>query len=228
MSLLLLSATKMSDSELVQHLYDEINRQNTWYMWTVGILIGIITLIIGYFSVLQWKISDKQVKKFSDEINKAQKINKDLINSNESIIRYSLNEMANEGYLDTIVNWHRKSELYYESKNMIESYYPDNQSAIGELKHAKLAVLFAFKRKLHEIFSLETGEVYSKDPRISEMDKAFPTKEQKYPDFRVEPQDFKFDILDKVGDSLQNPKARSEWIIELYEFNKFWNEKTAD
>lgn len=66
--MIILAADTMSKSELIQHLYDEINRQNTWYMWTVVGLIGVITLIVGYFSVLQWKVSDKQIDKMKTEI----------------------------------------------------------------------------------------------------------------------------------------------------------------
>ncbi|WP_461241207.1 hypothetical protein [Paucilactobacillus sp. N302-9] len=58
----------MSKSELIQHLYNEINRQNTWYMWTVGTLVVIIGLVIGFFAYLTWRMSDKQIDKLKTEI----------------------------------------------------------------------------------------------------------------------------------------------------------------
>ena len=58
----------MSKSELIVHLYDEINRQNTWYMWTVGIFLVLITIILGFFSVLQWRLSENQIRKMKSEI----------------------------------------------------------------------------------------------------------------------------------------------------------------
>lgn len=56
----------MSKSEMIQHLYDEINRQNTWYMWTVGILVALIIGFVGFLTYFQRKFSDKQVEKMKD------------------------------------------------------------------------------------------------------------------------------------------------------------------
>lgn len=51
----------MSKSQLIQYLYDEINRQNTWYMWTVVFLVGL-------FGFLEIRISNKQLGKFKIKI----------------------------------------------------------------------------------------------------------------------------------------------------------------
>lgn len=40
----------MSRTEMIQHLYDEINRQNTWYMWTIGALIAIVFGVVAFYS----------------------------------------------------------------------------------------------------------------------------------------------------------------------------------
>lgn len=83
MNIFLLATNSMSKDDLISHLYDEINRQNTWYMWTVGILVALITLIIGYFSILQWKISSNQIKKLKSEIK----------SGNEELIKQSSNKL---------------------------------------------------------------------------------------------------------------------------------------
>lgn len=58
----------MSKSEMIQHLYDEINRQNTWYMWTVGILITLLIAFTGLLGFFQWKLSSKQVESIKSKI----------------------------------------------------------------------------------------------------------------------------------------------------------------
>lgn len=60
----------MTQNELIQHLYDEINRQDTWYMWSVGTLITIIALVVGFYSYQQWRFSDKGIKKMQEEFRK--------------------------------------------------------------------------------------------------------------------------------------------------------------
>lgn len=61
---------EMIQSELIQHLYDEINRQDTWYMWTVGILVTVIVLVVGFYSYQQWRFSDKGIKKMQEKFKK--------------------------------------------------------------------------------------------------------------------------------------------------------------
>jgi len=58
----------MSKSELIQYLYDEINRQNTWYMWTVGILVTVVVAFAGILGYFQWKLSTKQIENLKAEI----------------------------------------------------------------------------------------------------------------------------------------------------------------
>lgn len=57
----------MNKAEQIEKLYEEISRQNTWYMWTVGTLVAIIALIIGIFAYFQWKLNDSQIKQIKNE-----------------------------------------------------------------------------------------------------------------------------------------------------------------
>ncbi|CAJ1227600.1 hypothetical protein [Lactiplantibacillus xiangfangensis] len=85
----------MSKSELIQYLYNEINRQNTWYMWTVGILITLLIAFTGLLGFFQWKLSSKQIENLSLKIQDqlADKYNLD------SIHKFIYLEMQNEATL---------------------------------------------------------------------------------------------------------------------------------
>lgn len=58
----------LSNSDLFDKLYQEINRQNTFYFWIIGIITAITIAIAGFFGVLQWKLSSKQIDKLKTEI----------------------------------------------------------------------------------------------------------------------------------------------------------------
>lgn len=53
----------MSNSDLFDKLYQEINRQNTFYFWVVGIVVSVAIAIAAFFGILQWRLSDKQIQK---------------------------------------------------------------------------------------------------------------------------------------------------------------------
>lgn len=58
----------LSNSDLFDKLYQEINRQNTFYFWIIGIITAIAIAIAGFFGVLQWRLSSKQIDKLKTEI----------------------------------------------------------------------------------------------------------------------------------------------------------------
>ncbi|KRO08409.1 hypothetical protein IV64_GL000495 [Lactiplantibacillus xiangfangensis] len=91
----ILEELSMSKSELIQYLYNEINRQNTWYMWTVGILITLLIAFTGLLGFFQWKLSSKQIENLSLKIQDqlADKYNLD------SIHKFIYLEMQNEATL---------------------------------------------------------------------------------------------------------------------------------
>lgn len=84
----------MSKAEQIEKLYEEISRQNTWYMWTVGTLVAIIALIIGAFMYFQWKLSDSQIKKLKaeTETDLVKQYNLDPDFEDDMIKRFNQNE----------------------------------------------------------------------------------------------------------------------------------------
>ncbi|MBB1122876.1 hypothetical protein [Limosilactobacillus albertensis] len=49
--------------DLNNQFYQEINRQNTFYFWIIGIVLTVSIAITAFFGVLQWRLSDKQIEK---------------------------------------------------------------------------------------------------------------------------------------------------------------------
>lgn len=64
----------MSNSDLFDKLYQEINRQNTFYFWYISALLVIIGLVLGFFGVLQWRLSDKQIQRMKDDSQRSEKV----------------------------------------------------------------------------------------------------------------------------------------------------------
>lgn len=57
----------LSNSDLFDKMYQEINRQNTFYFWIIGIVVTIAVAIAAFFGVLQWRLSDKQIEKMKND-----------------------------------------------------------------------------------------------------------------------------------------------------------------
>ena len=53
----------LSNSDLFDKLYQEINRQDTFYFWYISALMVVLGIVLGFFGVLQWRLSEKQVEK---------------------------------------------------------------------------------------------------------------------------------------------------------------------
>ena len=60
----------MAESDLIQKLYGEIGRENSWYSWSVGILVTLIILVVGFYTVQQWKFSKKGIKHMKKKFKK--------------------------------------------------------------------------------------------------------------------------------------------------------------
>lgn len=58
----------MTNSDVFDKLYQEINRQNTFYFWIIGIVVAIALGITVFFGVLEWRLSTKQVQNLKSEI----------------------------------------------------------------------------------------------------------------------------------------------------------------
>lgn len=65
-----LIALLISNSDIFDKMYQEINRQNTFYFWIIGIVLTISIAIAGFFGILQWRLSDKQIKTLKIQIEK--------------------------------------------------------------------------------------------------------------------------------------------------------------
>lgn len=63
----------ITNSDLFDKLYQEINRQNTFYFWIIGIVVAIAVGITVFFGVLEWRLSTKQIEALKSEI--LQKVN---------------------------------------------------------------------------------------------------------------------------------------------------------
>ena len=57
----------MTKSDVIQRLLEELNNQNQIY-------IAIIGVVLVFFGVMQWRFSDKQIKKMKDDFKKDFKI----------------------------------------------------------------------------------------------------------------------------------------------------------
>nr|DAN11945.1 MAG TPA: hypothetical protein [Caudoviricetes sp.] len=57
----------VSNSDVFDKMYQEINRQNTFYFWIIGIALTVSIAIAGFFGVLQWRLSDKQIERMKEK-----------------------------------------------------------------------------------------------------------------------------------------------------------------
>lgn len=78
----------ISNSDIFDKMYQEINRQNTFYFWIIGIALTISVAITVFFGVLQWRLSDKQIQRMKEETK------------NEIVKEYSLEKVAKIDDLD--------------------------------------------------------------------------------------------------------------------------------
>lgn len=58
----------MTNSDVFDKLYQEINRQNTFYFWIIGIVVAIAIGITVFFGVLEWRLSSKQIENIKSEV----------------------------------------------------------------------------------------------------------------------------------------------------------------
>lgn len=88
----------ITNSDLFDKMYQEINRQNTFYFWIIGIVLTISIAIAGFFGVLQWRLSDKQVERMKEKAK------------NEIVKEYSLEK------IETLDEYQQKAKVLL--KNM--------------------------------------------------------------------------------------------------------------
>ncbi|WP_283593181.1 hypothetical protein [Limosilactobacillus galli] len=203
----LLVTAGMSDSDLISHLYDEINRQNTWYMWTVGILVTLITLIIAYFSIIQWRISDKQISKMQAAINDANKKAKELTEMNNILVKNSLLNLAGSQFLGGLPDWRSDIEFY----NYIKSHVSKKDEHL--IKYVKSKIANDFALSVNE--ACNQGMYYPN--KYVEYKKDNPKAQYEYV------VSIKEEAISRLIDSLDNMEEKRRLFSDFQEFLKFWN-----
>lgn len=209
MSIFLLVANSMSKDDLISHLYDEINRQNTWYMWTVGILVALITLIIGYFSILQWRISDKQVHKMKEAIDKANNKAEELSEMNKILAKNGLLTLAGSQYLSGLPDWRSDASFYNFIKEKI------SESDRHLLIYAKSKIADDFAYSIHEMS--DASDVYNPEKYLI-YKKKWPKSNFEYII------DVKETEIGKLIDSVNDQKLKRKMYSEFQDFLEFWKE----
>jgi len=91
-------------SEEAKLLIDQIERMNNFYMWSVGIFITLIISFVGFFSFVQFKLSEKQKKKILKETE-------DIININVSELSNKIDLKAELSAIDVSYNYSRNITL---------------------------------------------------------------------------------------------------------------------
>lgn len=90
----------MTQTEMIQQLYNEISRQNTIYMSIIG---GLITI----FAIFQWFINERRLKSVIEN-----KINKTVIG------KYRLNEVMQKSFVADDFVAHEKERRIFESSEL--------------------------------------------------------------------------------------------------------------
>lgn len=92
----------ISNSDIFDKMYQEINRQNTFYFWIIGIALTISVAITVFFGVLQWRLSDKQIQRMKEETK------------NEIVKEYSLEKVAK---IDDLDEYQQKAKIALKNLN---------------------------------------------------------------------------------------------------------------
>lgn len=92
----------ISNSDIFDKMYQEINRQNTFYFWIIGITLTISVAITVFFGVLQWRLSDKQIQRMKEETK------------NEIAKEYSLEKVAK---IDDLDEYQQKAKIALKNLN---------------------------------------------------------------------------------------------------------------
>ena len=64
----------MSNSDVIQRLLEELNNQNQIYITIITVILTILGLGFSLFSFMQWRFSERQIKKIETDFKKDFKI----------------------------------------------------------------------------------------------------------------------------------------------------------
>lgn len=97
----------MTESEMIQHLYDEISRQNTVYMAIIGGLIAV-------FAVFQWVINEKRLN--------------DVVEEKQNNLKEKIKEEQNKT-IEQLVDKYKLDKMLSERENLNDFYKRYNQES---------------------------------------------------------------------------------------------------
>lgn len=117
----------ITKSDLYNDLYQEINRQNTFYFWIVGIVVTVSIAIAAFIGILQWRLSDKQIQKMKESTKQeleekfhfSETINK--VNHFDDRLRTLENKLSD---LETIANGNKQD--IKDIKHDQQDYFVDS------------------------------------------------------------------------------------------------------
>ncbi|MDN7088101.1 hypothetical protein ACOMCP_00555 [Lactiplantibacillus plantarum] len=140
----------MSKSDVVQRLLEELNNQNQIY-------IAIIALVLVFFGVMQWRFSDKQIKKMKDDFKKdfkIEEINSTLKEANRKSEKLNTALLeAKETEVKLLKQLHSLQNQDLDGKLQLletKSRYTDSVVAINQLRVVERTLIPMFESKIIE------------------------------------------------------------------------------
>lgn len=118
----------LSDADLIDKLYDEINRQNTFYFWIIGIVVTIAVAIAAFFGVLQWRLSDKQIEKMKNDTIK-EVVDKYNLNNLDDTMKKA-NDISDAFDVQKQLELRRGLTAITELDNAIDALYSDDSKKV--------------------------------------------------------------------------------------------------
>lgn len=118
----------LSNSDLFDKMYQEINRQNTFYFWIIGIVVTIAVAIAVFFGVLQWRLSDKQIEKMKNDTIK-EIVDKYNLNNLDDTMK-KVNDISDAFDAQKQLELRRGLTALTELDNAIDALYSDDSKKV--------------------------------------------------------------------------------------------------
>ena len=118
----------LSDADLIDKLYDEINRQNTFYFWIIGIVVTVSIAIAAFFGILQWRLSDKQIEKMKNDTIK-EIVDKYNLNNLDDTMK-KVNDISDAFDAQKQLELRRGLTALTELDNAIDTLYSDDSKKV--------------------------------------------------------------------------------------------------
>jgi Na+/phosphate symporter len=200
----------MTQSELIQHLYDEICRQNTMY-------VSIIGLLVTAFAYFQWRLSDRKVRKIEREIKKVQVLTEELKVGTKAIAQYSLENMALDGKFDATPSWEQNAKMYLSTEQLLSKELLKDEKLQSDLRDSKRSILKSAESEFREMFDTfcsNSNEKFEDIIRVNED-----TKPSMFIDER---------LAIRVGGLIEDAIGQKKWFHSIGELNNFIDSEALD